>query len=129
MIVPEPSELFEPGRLLAFSDGVFGVAITLLVIDLRLPATLTGDGDAVFLQALWDMESKLIVFAFTFIVVGMSWLGHHRKFGYIDKKGTIVINPQFDDAEGFQRGFARVYLGNKWGYIDTKGDYVWNPTN
>jgi uncharacterized membrane protein len=85
MTVSESSELFEPGRLLAFSDGVFGVAITLLVIDLRLPSTLTGDGDAVFLQALRDMEPKLIVFAFTFIVVGMSWLGHHRKFSYVDK--------------------------------------------
>jgi len=85
MTVSESSELFEPSRLLAFSDGVFGVAITLLVIDLRLPSTPTENGDAVFLQALWDMGPKLVVFAFTFIVVGMSWLGHHRKFSYIDK--------------------------------------------
>jgi uncharacterized membrane protein len=91
MTVSEPRELFEPGRLLAFSDGVFGVAITLLVIDLRLPSTLTDNGDAVFLQALWNMEPKLIVFAFTFIVVGMSWLGHHRKFSYIDKVDGLLL--------------------------------------
>ena len=47
MTVSGSRELFEPGRLLAFSDGVFGVAITLMVIDLHLPSTLTDNGDAV----------------------------------------------------------------------------------
>jgi uncharacterized membrane protein len=81
----ESAELFEPDRLLAFSDGVFGVAITLLVIDVHLPPIPTEGDDSALLQALWGMGPKLFVFAFTFIVVGMSWLGHHRKFSYIDK--------------------------------------------
>jgi uncharacterized membrane protein len=80
-----PKELFDSGRLLAFSDGVFGVAITLLVIDIHLPANAMDGGDAALLQALAPMGPKLVVFAFTFIVLGMSWLGHHRKFSYIDK--------------------------------------------
>jgi uncharacterized membrane protein len=84
MNMPASAELFRADRLMAFSDGVFGVAITLLVIDVRLPPTLEGD-DPALLQALWGMGPKLFVFAFTFIVVGMSWLGHHRKFSYIDK--------------------------------------------
>jgi uncharacterized membrane protein len=80
-----PTELFESVRLLAFTDGVFGVAITLLVIDMHLPASAMDGGDAALLQALALMGPKLVVFAFTFIVLGMSWLGHHRKFSYIDK--------------------------------------------
>lgn len=84
MTTRESAELFKPDRLLAFSDGVFGVAITLLVIDLRLPPIPPGDKSAL-LQALLGMEQNLFVFAFTFIIVGMSWLGHHRKFSYIDK--------------------------------------------
>lgn len=80
-----PPEFFEPGRLLAFSDGVFGVAITLLVIDLHLSPIRTDGDDAALLQALSDLGPKLFVFAFTFLVVGMSWLGHHRKFSYIEK--------------------------------------------
>jgi uncharacterized membrane protein len=74
-------ELFGPERLLAFSDGVFAVAITLLVIDLRLPP-LEGR-DEVTLEVLLAMGPKVLIFVFTFIVIGMSWLGHHRKFSYI----------------------------------------------
>ena len=85
MRTPGSAELFEPDRVLAFSDAVFGVAITLLVIDVHLPLVPTEGGNSAFLQALWGMEPKLLVFAFTFIVLGMSWLGHHRKFSYIDK--------------------------------------------
>lgn len=85
MSTPRSAEFFKPDRLLAFSDGVFGVAITLLVIDIRLPPISAGAGDPALLRALWGMGPKLLVFAFTFIILGMSWLGHHRKFSYIDK--------------------------------------------
>ncbi len=85
MSAPGPADLFKPDRLLTFSDGVFGVAITLLVVDVRLPPIAPDGGDPAFLQALWGMRQKLFVFAFTFVVVGMSWLGHHRKFAYIDR--------------------------------------------
>jgi uncharacterized membrane protein len=83
VITPASPELFRPDRLLAFSDGVFGVAITLLVIDLHLPPLPAGEDDTALLQALLALGPKLLVFAFTFLVVGMSWLGHHRKFSYI----------------------------------------------
>lgn len=80
---PVSGELFRPDRLLALSDGVFGVAITLLVIDLQLPPLPADGGDAALLRALLAMGPKLLLFAFTFVVVGMTWLGHHRKFSYI----------------------------------------------
>jgi uncharacterized membrane protein len=81
MAISTHRELFKPERLLAFSDGVFAVAITLLVIDLRLPQR--EGGDEVNLDVLLAMGPKLLIFAFTFIIIGMSWLGHHRKFSYI----------------------------------------------
>ena len=52
-----------------------------------------------------------------------------EKFGYIDKAGKIVINPQFDDAYNFFEGLASVGVEDKWGYIDQTGRYVWEPTN
>ena len=37
--------------------------------------------------------------------------------GFIDKTGHYVINPQFDLADSFSDGLARVRIGDKWGYI------------
>ncbi|MGH7210817.1 MAG: TMEM175 family protein, partial [Acetobacteraceae bacterium] len=84
-------EFFKPERVLAFSDGVFAVAITLLVIDLRLPPIPTGGGDAALTDALLGMEPKLFIFGLTFIIVGMSWLGHHRKFSYIGRVDSRLL--------------------------------------
>src|SRR5262245_25237167 len=47
--------------------------------------------------------------------------------GYIDKKGKIVINPQFERAYGFTEGLAPVMLGGRIGYIDTDGKFAVNP--
>lgn len=84
-------KLFRPDRLLAFSDAVFGVAITLLVIDMRLPSNLTENSDPVLLQAFLGMGPSLFVFVFTFMIVGMSWLGHHRKFSPVEKVDARLL--------------------------------------
>lgn len=56
------------------------------------------------------------------------------KWGYIDRKGTVVINLQFDVARPFSEGLAAVCLGDcrtngdsKWGFIDKTGKYAVNP--
>lgn len=49
------------------------------------------------------------------------------KYGYVDKRGNYLINPQFDMATFFQDGMALVSSGGLYGYIDTKGNYIINP--
>jgi hypothetical protein len=56
--------------------------------------------------------------------LGGDFLG---KYGYIDKAGKYVINPQFEDAKPFKDGFAAVEVGRKWGYINKGGKFVINP--
>lgn len=51
-----------------------------------------------------------------------------EKWGYADKTGELVINPQFDDAETFSENVARVKLGDLYGLIDKTGSYVVNPS-
>lgn len=46
------------------------------------------------------------------------------KFGYIDKKGEMIIPPQFERALGFVEGLGRVGIGDKQGYIDETGKFV-----
>ena len=50
------------------------------------------------------------------------------EWGFIDKEGKAVIAPQFDFAESFSGGLARVKIGRNEGYIDATGKFVWNPT-
>jgi len=50
--------------------------------------------------------------------------GAIEKFGYINKKGDIVIPLQFDAAKKFESGLARVKKGDKWGMIDFEGNVV-----
>lgn len=49
--------------------------------------------------------------------------------GYMNERGVVVIPPQFDFAENFSCGRARVRVGNDYGFIDTEGHYIIQPTN
>jgi uncharacterized membrane protein len=67
-------------RLVFFSDAVFAIAITLLVLDLRLPPEAQGNLD------LESLAPKLIGFALSFFVIGLYWLNHHRLFGELARE-------------------------------------------
>jgi uncharacterized membrane protein len=65
------------GRILTFSDGVFAIAILLLLIDIKLPAgTSTADLGAV-LRSLWP---NYLAFFISFVVIGLYWIAHVRLF-------------------------------------------------
>lgn len=49
------------------------------------------------------------------------------KWGFINKKGNIVINPSFDDVSEFNEGLAAAKVGDKWGFIDKNGAVVIKP--
>jgi uncharacterized membrane protein len=70
----------EFSRIVAFSDGVFSIAITLLVLNLSIAKGLADDEIA---GALWDERQSLFAFAISFAVIGRFWLVHHRFFGEI----------------------------------------------
>ena len=49
------------------------------------------------------------------------------KYGFIDKSGKVVIEPQFDDADLFSEGLVLVEKDGKWGFIDKSGKVVIEP--
>lgn len=70
----------EFARIVAFSDGVFAIAITLLVLNFEISHKLAGDDIA---AALWDQRENLLAYAISFAVIGRFWFVHHRFFGEV----------------------------------------------
>jgi uncharacterized membrane protein len=73
-----------PARLEAFSDGVFAIAITLLVLDLHVPdPASTGD----LAQALGEQWPSYVAYAVSFLTIGIIWINHHammRRLARVD---------------------------------------------
>jgi len=63
-------------RVEAFSDGVIAIAITLLVLTLRVPNAKDGD----LIDALLDQWPSYVAFIVSFVVIGIMWVSHHSMF-------------------------------------------------
>src|SRR4029078_11787527 len=70
----------EFNRIVAFSDGVFAIAITLLVLALTFPPHLSH-----LRRALLNNQDDFIAYAISFAVLGRYWLAHHRFFSSLER--------------------------------------------
>ncbi len=70
----------EFSRIVAFSDGVFAIAITLLVLNLGVGEDVKGGELG---KVLWENHQDLIAYALSFAVIGRFWIVHHRFFGEV----------------------------------------------
>ena len=61
-------------RLEAFSDGVFAIAITLLVLEIHVPEPGTGESLGHELLAQWPSYAAFVV---SFLTIGIIWINHH----------------------------------------------------
>lgn len=77
-------------RVAFFSDAVFAIAITLLVIDLRLPH-FEATSDIALLNALLGLIPQYVGFFVSFFVTGRFWIGHHQLFTLIDHADDAFI--------------------------------------
>jgi TMEM175 potassium channel family protein len=87
MTTPLHNELkkeFQLERMILFSDAVFAIAITLLVIEIKVPEIdkhLVSDG--LLLESLANLIPKFFGFIISFMFIGIYWTVHHRLFGYV----------------------------------------------
>ncbi|HYM83784.1 MAG TPA: TMEM175 family protein [Candidatus Dormibacteraeota bacterium] len=77
-------------RLVFFSDAVFAISITLLALDLRLPAR-TGYTDASLLDALGQLRPAIFAFLLSFFVTATFWVGHFRTFRLLERIDSRLI--------------------------------------
>ena len=84
----------EFSRVLAFSDGLFAIAITLLVLALAVPDLRDPDSTRELLRGLHELRPEFLSFVISFAVIGRYWVAHHQFFarlGAIDG-GLLSIN-------------------------------------
>ncbi len=75
-------------RLEAFSDGVFAIAITLLVLEIGVPHV---DADQSLPEALRHLWPSYFGYAVSFLTIGVMWINHHAMFKDIDRQNHTLL--------------------------------------
>lgn len=110
---------FQLERLILFSDAVFAIAITLLVIEIKIPDIHKEEvSDKALLHELGHLVPKFTGFLVSFMLIGLYWTIHHRMFGFVtgyDRK-LLVLNLFFlffIALMPFSTGFYSEYAGSE----------------
>jgi len=77
----------ETARIEAFSDGVFAIAITLLILEIKIPAPTSANLTAQLLRQ-WP---SYVPFAISFAFIGIMWVNHHRLFTHIKRANSALL--------------------------------------
>lgn len=78
----------ETGRVEAFSDGVFAIAITLLILEIKIPKP----SDGALANQLLRQWPSYFAFLISFAFIGVMWINHHRLFTHIKRcNNTLMI--------------------------------------
>jgi uncharacterized membrane protein len=77
---PSGTRGYDVGRVLALSDGIFAIAMTLLVLSIPVPQLGGNPSDAQVRDAISAFLPSLFSFALSFLLIGMYWTVHHRTF-------------------------------------------------
>jgi uncharacterized membrane protein len=73
------------GRIEAISDGVFAVALTLLVLDIKVPISETIKTEKDLMDAFCGLTPKFLTYFLSFMTLGIFWTGHSSQYNFIEK--------------------------------------------
>ncbi len=77
-------------RLENFSDGVFAIAVTLLILNVQTPDTKNMDNKQLN-QVLYVAFPHLLTFMFSFLAIGVFWVAHHRIFSFVKVLNSHIL--------------------------------------
>ena len=86
----------ETGRVEAFSDGVFAIAITLLILEIKVPKLPQSSSSDDLASALLDLWPSFFAFLLSFFAILIMWINHHGLFNLVRR-----VNHGFLYANGF----------------------------
>ena len=78
-------------RLEAFCDGVFAIALTLLIIDIKIPSSTEINNTDDFWLALKHITPSIFSFVLSFMVILITWVNHHNSIKLINKSSASFI--------------------------------------
>ncbi|MHA7986716.1 TMEM175 family protein [Rathayibacter sp. CAU 1779] len=89
----DPVKTLSPRRLQAYSDGVFAIAATLLVLDLSVDTLDVGDdpSSAQLWHALGTDWPSFVSFGLSFVLLGLLWAIHARQFEVVERVDSVVL--------------------------------------
>ncbi len=87
----------DTGRIEAFSDGVFAIAITLLIIEIGVPHLEDEPPGTTLPQALVGLWPSFLAYVISFLQIGVIWANHHNRFRFIERSdhGLLFLNILF----------------------------------
>src|SRR5690349_15153669 len=71
---------FSKSRVETFSDGIFAIIVTLLVLEIHVPEISNPTSRHELLKALYDLLPKILSWIVSFLIVCVIWVNHHRIF-------------------------------------------------
>jgi uncharacterized membrane protein len=78
-------------RLEALVDAIFAVAMTLLVLDVKIPQGLQLNTEAALQATLWSQFSNFRIYLISFVMLGMFWVAHHLQFHIVRSVDRVVL--------------------------------------
>jgi uncharacterized membrane protein len=84
-------QIFQVERFTYFTDAVFAISITLLIIEIQVPKPEANLSDKQLWHSLSAMGLMFLGFVISFGIIGHYWSVHHRIFGYVKKNSTTLI--------------------------------------
>lgn len=81
----------ETARIEGFSDAVFAIAITLLVLELRIPDAESNENGQVLLRSLLAAWPSFLAFGLSFFSIFIMWVNHHKIFKQIYRRNTALM--------------------------------------
>jgi uncharacterized membrane protein len=78
-------------RLETFCDGVFAIALTLLILNIAIPSTMTISSNTELWLALKKIIPSIFAFLLSFIVIFITWVNHHASLKLVNKSSPSFI--------------------------------------
>jgi uncharacterized membrane protein len=78
-------------RLETFCDGVFAIAMTLLIVDIKIPSTVEITNTDQFWAALNHVTPSIVAFLLSFTIIFITWVNHHSTLKSVSRTSTSFI--------------------------------------